>query len=74
MDYGNEYLWVEEQFRIKDKLIVYKVLSLNYLSPIAYIRITKKGYDIFKTHYDLTLGESLKVFGLARVYQEKWRV
>ena len=64
------YLWFEELFRLGTDIVIYKVRSLNYPENIAYVRISKNGYNVFKTHYELKLGEILKIYGMARIYHD----
>lgn len=67
------YLWFEEELKLKNDLVVYRIKSLNYPGIIAYVRITKSGYHVFKTQYELKLGELLKIYGMARVYHDCFR-
>lgn len=58
-------MWSEKQFR-EDEYIVFGVRSLSYPHYIAFIKVSEDGYKIFHGEDDLTLGEIIRIYKLAK--------
>jgi hypothetical protein len=64
-------MWLEEQFR-EDYYIVYRVRSLSYPNSIALIKVSQDRYKIFHGEYDLTLGEIIRIYKLAKARMDDY--